>query len=401
MAEESSGGKPADFFVGLVDFFAILLPGAILTFWLYRCLEWDGALRCMLPPPPEGFIQVALYAVVAYVLGHLIYVIGSLCLDPLYDWWKESLQPESLKKLRDKANAVGKWRGVDSLEGMGVVVRLGSAGATSEMERPTIIQDGSGSGSGIPFKVMVSYTGNGSVHTYQDYFSGANDRASTLNYDTFGRLSTASDNVLGTAYSYSYDEFGNRWQQHLTAGTGYEADLTFNGNNRITTAGFSYDAAGNLLRDGSGCNPCWSYDDGGNVVSSSRGSSAATYSYDALGRRVEKILGATTFDFVLDGNNPIDEYQGSVRSRVNGGLFTYANGTTYFNRTDNIGTPRVSTDYTGAVKRTETMGPFGDGFTESYAGLDFTGFAGGVWDQENNGDPLRGKRICQDPRPLA
>jgi hypothetical protein len=135
MAEESSGGKPADFFVGLVDFFAILLPGAILTFWLYRCLEWDGALRCMLPPPPEGFIQVALYAVVAYVLGHLIYVIGSLCLDPLYDWWKESLQPESLKKLRDKANAVGKWRGVESLEGMGVVVRLGSAGATSEMER--------------------------------------------------------------------------------------------------------------------------------------------------------------------------------------------------------------------------------------------------------------------------
>ena len=69
----------------------------------------------------------------------------------------------------DKANAVGKWRGVESLEGMGVVLRLGSAGATSEMGRPTIIQDGSGSGSGIPFKVGLSYTGNGSVHTYQDY----------------------------------------------------------------------------------------------------------------------------------------------------------------------------------------------------------------------------------------
>jgi RHS repeat-associated protein len=32
------------------------------------------------------------------------------------------------------------------------------------------------------------------------------------------------------------------------------------------------------------------------------------------------------------------------------------------------------------------MGPFGDGFTETLATLDFTGFAGGFWDSENNGD---------------
>jgi RHS repeat-associated protein len=87
----------------------------------------------------------------------------------------------------------------------------------------------------------------------------------------------------------------------------------------------------------------------------------------------------------------------TVWSRTNGGIFTYANGTTYFNRTDNLGTPRVSTDYTGAVKRTETMGPFGDGFTESYAGLDFTGFAGGVWDQENNGDHFGAREYAKTP----
>ena len=127
----------------------------------------------------------------------------------------------------------------------------------------------------------------------------------------------------------------------------------------------------------------------------------------------ERKGGPAPYDFVLDGSNPLDEYQGSVWptvwSRTNGGIFTYANGTTYFNRTDNLGTPRVSTDYTGAVKRTETMGPFGDGFTESYAGLDFTGFAGGVWDQENNGDHFgareyaktQGRWLTPDPAGLA
>ena len=126
-----------------------------------------------------------------------------------------------------------------------------------------------------------------------------------------------------------------------------------------------------------------------------------------------KFGGPAPYDFVLDGSNPLDEYQGSVWptvwSRTNGGIFTYANGTTYFNRTDNLGTPRVSTDYTGAVKRTETMGPFGDGFTESFAGLDFTGFAGGVWDQENNGDHFgareyaktQGRWLTPDPSGLA
>ena len=55
------------------------------------------------------------------------------------------------------------------------------------------------------------------------------------------------------------------------------------------------------------------------------------------------------------------------------------------------------------------MGPFGDGFAESYGGLDFTGFAGGVWDQENNGDHFgareyaktQGRWLTPDPAGLA
>jgi hypothetical protein len=36
MAEGHGDGKPADFFVGLVDFFGVVLPGGILTFWIYE-----------------------------------------------------------------------------------------------------------------------------------------------------------------------------------------------------------------------------------------------------------------------------------------------------------------------------------------------------------------------------
>jgi RHS repeat-associated protein len=274
-----------------------------------------------------------------------------------------------------------------------------------KMGRPTEIQDGATSSP--TYRLYLTYYGNGNVKTFNDTVSGGY----TFTYDAFHRLVSSTNTAQ--SYSWTYDQFGNRWHQDKTAGSGYTVDLSFDSNNHINTGGYSYDAAGNLLKDGSACNPCWQYDDNGNLVSSSYGSSAATYVYDALGRRVEKVSGGITFDFVLDGSNPLDEYQGSVWptvwSRTNGGVFTYANGTTYFNRTDNIGTPRVSTDYTGAVKRTETMGPFGDGFTESYAGLDFTGFAGGVWDQENNGDHFgareyaktQGRWLTPDPAGLA
>jgi RHS repeat-associated protein len=274
-----------------------------------------------------------------------------------------------------------------------------------KMGRPTEIQDGTTTSP--TYRLYLTYYGNGTVKTFNDTVSGSY----TFTYDAFNRLVSSTNTAQ--SYSWTYDQFGNRWHQDKTAGTGYTADFSFNNNNRITTSGFSYDAAGNLLRDGSACNPCWQYDDNGNLVSSSYGSSAATYVYDALGRRVEKVSGGITFDFVLDGSNPLDEYPGSVWptvwSRTTGGVFTYANGTTYFNRTDDIGTPRVSTDYTGTVKRTETMGPFGDGFTESYTGLDFTGFAGGAWDQENNGDHFgareyaktQGRWLSPDPAGLA
>jgi len=138
----------------------------------------------------------------------------------------------------------------------------------------------------------------------------------------------------------------------------------------------------------------------------------ATFGYDGLGRRVKKTVGATTYDFLLapDGT-PWDEYQATVHSRVTGGFFTFAYNTTYFRRTDHQGTPRVSTDYTGTVQQTGSNLPFGDNFVDTPSSpiIDFTGYAGGMWDSENNSDHFgsrdyakaQGRWFTPDPAGMA
>jgi YD repeat-containing protein len=60
-------------------------------------------------------------------------------------------------------------------------------------------------------------------------------------------------------YSYDYDRYGNRWGQMVTAGSGYNTQLSFNSsNNRVTTAGFTFDTSGNLTANATG--PTFSYD---------------------------------------------------------------------------------------------------------------------------------------------
>ena len=132
MSEEHSSGKPVDFFVGLVDFFAILLPGAILTFWVYVCLKctWRDLADVLPTEGEKKWVTLAAFAVVAYIVGHLLYAIGSLCLDPLYDWWKDNYPPEEWNELKRKAA-----KEQSDFKMMETYLRVWSAGATAEMER--------------------------------------------------------------------------------------------------------------------------------------------------------------------------------------------------------------------------------------------------------------------------
>lgn len=75
--------KPSDFFVGVIDFFAILLPGALLSY-AYMDLARADVLGKILPAADGDARGLALFIFASYLLGHFIFLLGSE-LDFLYD----------------------------------------------------------------------------------------------------------------------------------------------------------------------------------------------------------------------------------------------------------------------------------------------------------------------------
>jgi hypothetical protein len=70
--------KPSDFFIGVVDFFAVLLPGAALVY-LLQPLVLTSAPKAWLPTAPTQ--AWVMFLVLAYIAGHLLHALGSWLLD--------------------------------------------------------------------------------------------------------------------------------------------------------------------------------------------------------------------------------------------------------------------------------------------------------------------------------
>ncbi|HQY57232.1 MAG: NUDIX domain-containing protein [Nitrospira sp.] len=84
--------EPQKFFIGLMDFFSILLPGALLT---YLLMDEVGPviLGCNRYQDLSDAKGVAAFLVAGYLVGHLVFLLGSW-LDLPYDW----LRGRSLNK---------------------------------------------------------------------------------------------------------------------------------------------------------------------------------------------------------------------------------------------------------------------------------------------------------------
>lgn len=74
---------PEKFFIGLMDFFSILLPGALLT-WLLMG-EVGSAVLGDRYAKLDGTQAWAVFLFASYLFGHLIFLLGSW-LDEFYDW---------------------------------------------------------------------------------------------------------------------------------------------------------------------------------------------------------------------------------------------------------------------------------------------------------------------------
>jgi hypothetical protein len=74
--------KPSDLFVGIVDFFSVLLPGAVLAFALQ--LAKVGFIESQLAGLSSQTKWIV-FVIASYLLGHFVFLIGAAFLDHLYD----------------------------------------------------------------------------------------------------------------------------------------------------------------------------------------------------------------------------------------------------------------------------------------------------------------------------
>jgi len=237
----------------------------------------------------------------------------------------------------------------------------------------------------------LDYTKNGNVLSANDSVNGN----WSYTYDDFNRLLTAADGAQGQ--SFSYDAYGNRWQENVTLGTANSSKLTFDNSNRIASSvsGLTYDALGNVTNDGfhkyiyDAENRLIEVDDGGAV--------AAKYIYDAIGRRVSKTVGTVTTEYLFDlAGRVVAERDAATgvwnRSEIYAGgrhLATSTPFTTYFRHSDWLGSSRMKTLPNGEVAERCTNLPFGDGLSCTLTGAQYppqVPYAGYEPDQETQLD---------------
>jgi RHS repeat-associated protein len=122
-------------------------------------------------------------------------------------------------------------------------------------------------------------------------------------YDGTDRLScayigSACNSSASEALSWGYDRYDNRIRQSVIAGTGFGSLYTINTKNQLTTSGFSYDAAGNMLNDTS---HTYTYDAEGRImtVDGGAGNGGETYNYNSRGLRNTVYFGSTVYERVF------------------------------------------------------------------------------------------------------
>jgi hypothetical protein len=103
--------KPSDLFIGVIDLFAIVLPGAVVSF-AYMGVARNNVFGHIAPALPGGWQNVAVFGFVSYLAGHFMFVAASRLDkwigDPVRHWLfgaKDAALLRAVKQLKWKALA--------------------------------------------------------------------------------------------------------------------------------------------------------------------------------------------------------------------------------------------------------------------------------------------------------
>jgi YD repeat-containing protein len=210
---------------------------------------------------------------------------------------------------------------------------------------------------------------------------GAMARTVTYSYDGLQRLTGAIEAATApltatTVFSYTYDDAGNRtgvWQDGLQT-----QNLSYNAANQVV--GWTYDAAGNLLSDGT---TSYAYDALSRVLT--RGSTSNSYNGDGV--LVAQTTGSSTISYTQDLAAPLSRILSDGTNRYiygNGAerLFGVAGSTRTWYSADALGSVRATLDQSGIVQASANYDPWGVPETAAIAPFGFTGElqqGGDVW----------------------
>src|SRR5206468_8631653 len=138
-----------------------------------------------------------------------------------------------------------------------------------------------------------------------------NGRTVSYAYDAWSRLKTAST-AGSTSYpawglSWTYDRYGNRKQQTVTAGSGVPSNsVTIDPlTNHITGSPYAHDLAGNMTADGLNT---LVYDGESHVTSNTQAGATSIYAFDGNSLRVKKTVSGSTTVYIFSGAKVIAEY---------------------------------------------------------------------------------------------
>jgi RHS repeat-associated protein len=202
-------------------------------------------------------------------------------------------------------------------------------------------------------------------------------KSEVFTYDPLGRLTAAHTGVVNStsgaktwSLQWAYDRFGNRLSQTMLAGDptfpAGQPTLTFDpATNRISNAGYTYDAAGNMTHDATAV---YAYDGASRLTKIN--TTGAVYSYFGP-YRIKKVVGSTTTRYIYSGAEPIAEYVNGATtpsteyiyagSRL---LATIAGTTTTYHHPDHLSN-RAESNSSGTRIRTYGQLPFGEVWYET------------------------------------